>query len=954
MRFLLALLCALAFAAPVPATVYYVSGDGSDSNAGTSTGAPWRTIAKVNAYTFASGDTVKFNRGHQWREQLAVPRSGLVLTAYGTGELPIINGADSTASWTSLGSNRWRARVTGAYGGDIPVVFFSGERGTECSTAASVDATREWHYDTGTLYLTVYSATNPTASVEYGMRYYGVYANWGANRDSVTVSYLHIKQAVGKNVCASGSNDAWTVEYVTAHHNGPVTNDGRLGIYMEGNGSTVRHCTVYEAGGNGIEAAGDDYLIERNTVYDCHHHCIDSKGDHYTGDGGDLIGRGGIIRYNLCYNTAAMPAGSTNGIYLGYLTASEYVRNARVYGNTVYNIRGSGILVNTTNTDSVYVYHNTLSGCTSYGLWVDIGTKKAWVWNNVAYNGGTAAACIANTSNKTVDYNNWYTASGTLVSAGGTAYTAAQWATYKSATGFDAHSVATDPLWRDRAGYDFALTASSPGLNTGTTISGYTADTALRAVPTGIGPDMGAYEFAGAGSQTCYYVAKDGADTNPGTEAAPLLTVGALNALSFAFGDSVRFKAGGTWTDAGLTLDAAHMFVGSYGVGATPVLDGTFTLADGLTVTAGTTVSGIAVRRFTRYGVYGSGVDSVTVRNCTLDSLGTTATVPSAIYAGSGSDVWTVTGNTISDCASSGGDGYGVRCGDTYSGGTRAAMSATVSNNTITGTPYGIALFYGSTGASVYSNQIDGGAVGIYSVGSAATGNLLQSNTITDATTYGVFLGGRNTLKYSLLTGCATGVYVQGVTAADKNNFDVGDNNLIHNNTLYGNTVGLSFNNTGDTVDSCRVQNNLVIEGETAVRFAATQADSSLNAIDYNGYFTNVPAAGGYFDHGAGNESVGDWQTATGYDTHAVTDDPRFLDPANGDYTLHPLSPAVNAGSLTGIAGGVGKIVGTGIDLGAYEEATGGVSRSRDKKAVGGLHVPLYKDGVDIHLYIHK
>src|SRR4051794_2493591 len=39
---------------------------GSDSNAGTSSSAPWQSLNKVNNTTFAPGDVINFKRGSTW------------------------------------------------------------------------------------------------------------------------------------------------------------------------------------------------------------------------------------------------------------------------------------------------------------------------------------------------------------------------------------------------------------------------------------------------------------------------------------------------------------------------------------------------------------------------------------------------------------------------------------------------------------------------------------------------------------------------------------------------------------------------------------------------------------------------------------------------------------------------------------------------------------------------
>ena len=67
--FIRLILFCLAFqAVNLLATTYYVSPSGNDNNSGTSTGAPWKTLAKVNNTNFSPGDKILFQRGGEWRE----------------------------------------------------------------------------------------------------------------------------------------------------------------------------------------------------------------------------------------------------------------------------------------------------------------------------------------------------------------------------------------------------------------------------------------------------------------------------------------------------------------------------------------------------------------------------------------------------------------------------------------------------------------------------------------------------------------------------------------------------------------------------------------------------------------------------------------------------------------------------------------------------------------------
>ncbi len=82
-------------------TTYYIDySSGCDCNNGTSAATPWMTLAQANSVVYSAGDQILFKSGEVWTGSFHPQGSGssgspIVVSNYGSGELPIINGADS-------------------------------------------------------------------------------------------------------------------------------------------------------------------------------------------------------------------------------------------------------------------------------------------------------------------------------------------------------------------------------------------------------------------------------------------------------------------------------------------------------------------------------------------------------------------------------------------------------------------------------------------------------------------------------------------------------------------------------------------------------------------------------------------------------------------------------------------------------------------------------------------
>jgi Right handed beta helix region/Secretion system C-terminal sorting domain len=119
--FVLLSVCICVCISSASAKNYYVSASGSNSNTGLSETVPWQTIAKVNSYfaNMVAGDSILFKRGDIFYGALIITKSGssgkpIVISAYGTGNKPVITGFVTASGWTNVSGNIYQAYIPGA------------------------------------------------------------------------------------------------------------------------------------------------------------------------------------------------------------------------------------------------------------------------------------------------------------------------------------------------------------------------------------------------------------------------------------------------------------------------------------------------------------------------------------------------------------------------------------------------------------------------------------------------------------------------------------------------------------------------------------------------------------------------------------------------------------------------------------------------------------------------
>jgi hypothetical protein len=539
----MSLLCHL-----VSATNYYVdSAAGSDSNTGTATDKPWKTIGKINSTSFAAGDSILFKKGSTWREALIVPSSGntsknLSFAYYGSGVNPRLLGS-KVSTWSLSSGNVWVSDLTftNPYGGGFTSEIFFEEisgtvkNGSYKSSTSALNAEYSWTWVSNKIY--VYSATDPD------QRYKSVeIPQIGTIIEPNNKQYLHFR---GINLFYSASE---------GFGDGSYPNQKLTGLIVE-NAEIAFHGSIIAEIGYGITAVYSDMIIRNNKIHDCGRRSISLNpyasgftvrnvlikgnslynGNHTTGI--DMsIGSGSfnvsldsiLICNNIIYDDPNTTMTSELLFAQNYKAGGTFT-NLYIYDNIFKHPTISAVHLEGVN--SAYIYnntfygHNKLKSGNTYHVFVDAGSTNVKIKNNIfftdlSYDTGASGLAIYESTSQDhnqidADYNLFYrvTASLRIIVANGANYTMSNLATIRSGLGWETHSpTPQNPLFVSTN--DFHLQSASPVKSAGTIISGITCD--FDGTTFGNPPSIGC--FAGSGGVVAGPVYQSGCveDNTPG------------------------------------------------------------------------------------------------------------------------------------------------------------------------------------------------------------------------------------------------------------------------------------------------------------------------------------------------------------------------------------------------------------------------------------------------------
>jgi len=312
--------------------------------------------------------------------------------------------------------------------------------------------------------------------------------NWGIDiRGSETLHAHHI-----------------TIRNNIVHNNG--WSGGKTGIFaaftndiiIEGNES-------YNNGEHGIyiNNSSDRFTIRDNHVYD-----NANSGIHLNGDiesGGDGVMTDGLVENNIITNNAVVGGGAAINM--------DGVSDSTVLNNLLYNNHASGIAIFQENgsecSQNNRILHNTIY-MPDDGRWAIIIASPDCInnqlYNNIFYSEHSfrgsinipAASVVGLESDDNIVTDRFTTDDGDSI------LTLAEW----QALGYDANSFIATPaqIFANAPAQNFHLFAESAAVDNGRLLPDAPTDLEGNGRPSGIAPDIGAYEFqiGGDADETTY------------------------------------------------------------------------------------------------------------------------------------------------------------------------------------------------------------------------------------------------------------------------------------------------------------------------------------------------------------------------------------------------------------------------------------------------------------------
>jgi parallel beta-helix repeat protein len=310
------------------ARTYYVSAIGNDANAGTSASAAWKTLDKVNSFSFAANDTILLKRGEVFFGAVNIKRDNLTFSAYGTGAKPLITGLVNVTGWTSLGGGVYEASVTAA--GKLNIVTLNGRPQQIGRYPNATDANDG--------YLTFEGAGSTSIT---------------DNQLSATVNWTGAEVAIRKNGwvidrCQVTSQSGTTVNYKMGRNinawNTPVLSPAKL-----------NHGYFFMNDARTLDQFGEWYYDSTNKKLKMFFGALNPANYEVKVSAVDVLFNIGTSKSGIAINNIAFEGGNLSGIYAlscDNITV-QYCDIANIGAKAVHIFSTANVLVENVNTNNV-------------------------------------------------------------------------------------------------------------------------------------------------------------------------------------------------------------------------------------------------------------------------------------------------------------------------------------------------------------------------------------------------------------------------------------------------------------------------------------------------------------------------------------------------------------------------------------------------------------------------
>ncbi|MBW4083216.1 family 16 glycoside hydrolase [Paenibacillus sp. S150] len=502
-------------------TTYYVdSALGSDSSPGTSEGAAWKTLAKVNTVTFSPGDRILLKAGGVWsNEYLDVHGSGsegnpITVDRYGTGAKPLIHFGN-----TSVGGEGFGVRLRNVSYWEINnLEITSGEQPTDMRRNGV---------------LVVGEGTGAGSFRHIYIKNLDIHDVFGTDRRTGGINF----HARGTNTAAESTWDDILIENNTVINvadtgiqtmTDAFSNSAWLHKFDAFRNVVIRGNYVEKIHRDGILVrAGVSPLIEYNTTSAIGEACdvntavvsyldsiavVAAQWAYYT--------TGAVFQYNEAFDTRKLEGDGQPWDF------DVEVRDSIYQYNYSHNNEGGTLLVMNNTDNNIFRYNisqNDLDGNGAFHL--TSGGGNLYVYNNVFYRSGTQNRALTHASNTGMAY---YTNNIFYNGAGGQ-YTNSPRMTYShnsfyglnSSVPNDPYAIIGNPGFvspgtaAGRTAADgYKLAASSPLINAGTAVADSGGKDFFGNPLNSGAPDIGAFEYQGAVPQPATLYLEDFEDSS--------------------------------------------------------------------------------------------------------------------------------------------------------------------------------------------------------------------------------------------------------------------------------------------------------------------------------------------------------------------------------------------------------------------------------------------------------